>query len=69
MNKDCITLDELKKLFDEIINKKDSGQAHVTVDGIAYRTDIDYAFDGIEMFIDIIDRRCGGRGYKHEGGY
>lgn len=50
------TLDDLKALAEEIANAP-YDERGLTIDGKSYKTDVGYAFDGINMFLDILERR------------
>lgn len=50
--------DFLDKAYDELDNC-DYGNSYIIIDGETYRTDIGYAFEGIELFINYLKKRWG----------
>ena len=55
MNKEKISLAELYKLKDKILNA-DKGNSYIIVDDKKYTIDTDYALEGIEIFFDVLER-------------
>ena len=51
-----ISLRELRELEQEI-QKAPGGSSWLKFDGIVYSADWGYAFEGIDFFLDIIERR------------
>lgn len=56
-----ISLRELRELEQEI-QKAPGGETWLKFDGVEYCTDWGYAFDGIDFFLDIIERRLSEHG-------
>lgn len=55
-NTKYVSIDHLKELRNEIF-KAPGGESYLVIDGETYRSDISYAFDGIDMFLDILEKR------------
>ena len=56
MSNNKLSIESLHVLFKEISNAP-SGDSWLEFDGETYRTDIGYAFDGIRMFLEIVEKR------------
>lgn len=59
-----ISLRELRELEQEMQNAP-GGSSWLKFDGIEYSTDWGYAFEGIDFFLDIIERRLSERREAH----
>jgi len=55
-DKDCITLNDLYNIRDEIFSAE-CGQTYLRIDGEEYSSDMGYAFDGINIFFDVLEKR------------
>jgi hypothetical protein len=53
---DCITLNDLYNIRDKIFSAE-CGQTYLRIDGEEYSSDIGYAFDGINIFFDVLEKR------------
>ena len=53
---DSVTFDEMRALLEEMRNAP-GGCSGFLVDGVWYSTDAGYAIDGIEYFIEILEKR------------
>lgn len=56
MSEHMYSLADLKCLLLEISEATNSN-TDITIDGKTYKTDTGYAFEGIEIFLDILHRR------------
>lgn len=60
MNNDLISrkeiVDMIDKLYDDFCNSE-GGESSCTIDGNTYHSDMGYAFEGIEMFIEVFKKR------------
>ena len=56
MKRDKISFDDLIALRDEIY-ESECGSSFLVFDGVEYHTDIGYAFEGIDIFFEILERR------------
>lgn len=55
-----MTREEIIKIIDETIkdfHKCDGGESWLYIDGEKYYTDVGYAFEGMEIFVEVLKKR------------